>query len=89
LENPAGKMSFYFSAVDDCPCHPDDQPSIGILLFDTRSKVITEYALQDVGKPTGVARYVTRLVKSLPDNLKAVLSSPGQIAAGLEARERR
>jgi hypothetical protein len=51
--------------------------------------VITEYALQDVGKPTGVARYVTRLVKSLPDNLKAVLSSPGQIAAGLEARERR
>jgi hypothetical protein len=82
-------MNFSLSAVDDCLRHTDDQPSIGIILCKTGSKVITEYALRDVAKPIGVARYVTQLVESLPANLEGVLPSPEQIAAELKAREGR
>ena len=84
----AGKMDFYLSAVDDRLRHADDQPSIGIVLCKTRSKVITEYALRDTAKPIGVARYVTQLVESLPANLEGVLPSPEQIAAEFRAKEK-
>lgn len=53
--------------------HPADNPSIGIILCKTRSKLIAEYALRDLAKPVGVARYVTRLVEALPDDLKGKL----------------
>ena len=33
----AGKMNFYLSAVDDVMRHPDDQPSIGIILCKTKN----------------------------------------------------
>jgi predicted nuclease of restriction endonuclease-like (RecB) superfamily len=35
----AGKMNFYLSAVDDLLRHPDDQPSIGIILCRTRNRL--------------------------------------------------
>ena len=34
----AGKMNFYLSAVNDLLRHPDDQPSIGIILCKTRER---------------------------------------------------
>lgn len=74
----AGKMNFYLSAVDDLLRHSDDKPSIGIILCKTRSRVIAEYALRDLAKPVGVARYKTRLVESLPDNLKGDLPTVEQ-----------
>lgn len=80
----AGKMNFYLSAVDDKVRHPDDKPSIGIILCRTRSKVIAEYALRDVAKPVGVARYVTRLVQSLPQRLQKTLPSVGALKKELK-----
>jgi predicted nuclease of restriction endonuclease-like (RecB) superfamily len=62
----AGKMNFYLSAVDDRLRHPDDKPSIGLILCKTRNKIIAEYALRDMAKPVGIARYVTRLIEELP-----------------------
>jgi predicted nuclease of restriction endonuclease-like (RecB) superfamily len=79
----AGKMNFYLSAVDDLLCHPDDKPSIGLILCKSRNKIIAEYALRDVAKPVGVARYVTRLVESLPAKLKGALPAPKEIEAEL------
>jgi len=83
----AGKMNFYLSAVDDLLRHPDDKPSIGIILCKTRSRVIAEYALRDLAKPVGVARYKTRLVEALPDNLKGELPTVEQIQKELSATE--
>ncbi len=40
----AGKMNFYLSAIDDVIRHPDDQPSIGIILCKGRNKVTVEYS---------------------------------------------
>jgi len=79
----AGKMNFYLSAVDDLLRHPDDKPSIGIILCKTRGQVVAEYALRDVTKPVGVARYNTRLVEALPDNFKNELPTIEQIQAEL------
>jgi predicted nuclease of restriction endonuclease-like (RecB) superfamily len=84
----AGRMNFYLSAVDDLLRHPDDKPSIGIILCKTRSRVIAEYALRDLAKPVGVARYKTRLVESLPDDLKGKLPTVQQIQKELAGPEK-
>jgi predicted nuclease of restriction endonuclease-like (RecB) superfamily len=75
----AGKMNFYLSAVDDLMRHPNDQPSIGIILCKTRNKMIAEYALRDVKKPVGVSSYVTRLVEKLPQKFEGMLPSVKEI----------
>jgi hypothetical protein len=49
----AGKMNFYLSAVDEQLRHPDDGPSIGIILCKSRNELIVEYALRDTAKPMG------------------------------------
>jgi predicted nuclease of restriction endonuclease-like (RecB) superfamily len=70
----AGKMNSYLSAVDDLMRHPDDAPTIGLLLCkDSRNKLKIEYALRDVKKPIGVAEWQTRLVESLPKKLRGSL----------------
>ncbi len=46
-------MNFYLSDVDDMLWHPDDQPSIGIILCRTKNEVVAEYALRDPAKPVG------------------------------------
>jgi len=79
----AGKMNFYLSAVDDLLRHPDDKPSIGLILCKTRNTIVAEYALRDLAKPVGVARYVTRLVEKLPARLKGALPAPRDIEAEL------
>lgn len=79
----AGKMNFYLSAVDDAFRHPDDKPSIGLILCKTRNKIIAEYALRDLAKPVGIAHYVTRLIETLPTNLKHALPTPHDIEAEL------
>ncbi|HEY6271359.1 MAG TPA: PDDEXK nuclease domain-containing protein, partial [Terriglobales bacterium] len=53
----SGKMNFYLSAIDDLLRHPDDKPSIGIILCKSKNKVVAEYALRDLRKPVGVSEY--------------------------------
>ena len=67
----AGKMNFYLSAVDDLLRHPDDQPTIGLILCKTRDSIVAEYALRDIHKPIGISEY--RLAESLPETLKGNL----------------
>ena len=69
----AGKLNFYLTAVDEQLRHSDDRPSIGLLLCKSRNNVVAEYALRDVHKPIGVAKY--RLGEHLPEALQAALPS--------------
>jgi predicted nuclease of restriction endonuclease-like (RecB) superfamily len=80
----AGKMNFYLSAVDDLMRHPDDRPSIGIILCKSRNRVVAEYALRDLAKPVGISSYVTRLIESLPAAFRGSLPSTEELAAKLE-----
>ena len=76
----AGKMNFYLSAVDDQMRHADDAPTIGLLLCkDSQNKLKVEYALRDVKKPIGVAQWQTRLVESLPKNLRGSLPTIAEL----------
>jgi hypothetical protein len=79
----AGKMNFYLSAVDDLLRHPDDKPSIGLILCREKSRITAEYALRDIRKPIGVADWRTRIVESLPRHLRGSLPTIAQIEAGL------
>lgn len=81
----AGKMNFYLSAVDDQLRHPDDKLSIGLILCRTRSKVVAEYALRNVGTPMGIARYTTQLVESLPAEFRGSLPSLSELETELRS----
>lgn len=67
----AGKMNFYLAAVDDLLRHPDDQPSIGIILCKAKNRIIAEYALRNMTTPMGISEF--RLLEALPENLKGNL----------------
>lgn len=75
----AGKMNFYLSAVDAQMRHKEDQPTIGLLLCQENNRITVEYALRDVKKPIGVAQWKTKLVDSLPKNLRSVLPTIEQL----------
>ncbi|MBF0119135.1 MAG: DUF1016 family protein [Desulfobacterales bacterium] len=78
----AGKMNFYCSAVDDLLRHHNDQPTIGLILCQTKNKIFAEYALRDINKPIGISEY--ELTRSLPVNLKPSLPSIEDIEKELE-----
>jgi len=80
-------MNFYLSAVDAQMRHPDDQPSIGLLLCKEKKKLVVEYALRDVRKPIGVARWETRIVESLPKELKGSLPTIAELEAELAPKK--
>lgn len=72
-----GKLSFYMAAVDAQLKHPQDGPTIGLLLCKSKNKIVAEYALRDNARPIGVAEY--QLVESLPAELQTSLPSIEQI----------
>ena len=73
----AGKMNFYLSAVDDSMRTESDNPTIGLLICESKSKIIAEYALRGMSQPIGIAEYV--LSTEVPDNLKPILPTIDEI----------
>jgi len=74
----AGKMNFYLSAIDTQLRHPEDAPSIGIILCKQRNEVVVEYALRDSAKPMGVSQYVVS--EALPAPLQKELPTAEELA---------
>ncbi len=76
----AGKMNFYLSAVDDLLRHPDDRPSVGLVLCREKegsNRMLLEYAIRGLEKPIGVSEY--QLTRALPDDLKPSLPTVEEI----------
>ncbi|MBW2310912.1 MAG: DUF1016 family protein [Deltaproteobacteria bacterium] len=84
-----GQLNLYLSAVDDLMRHPDDKPTIGLLLCKGKNRIVAEYALRGLAKPIGVADWETRLTETLPDDLQGILPSIEEIEAELAGREER
>ena len=80
-----GKMNFYCSVVDDRLRHAADQPTIGLILYQDRKKVVAEYALRGVRKPIGISEY--QLTRALPRELKSVLPTIEEIEKELSGGE--
>jgi len=82
----AGKMNFYLAAVDDMLRHPDDAPSIGLILCKQKGhKLMAEYALRNMSTPIGVSEY--QITESLPDTLKSSLPTVEQLEQELAGVE--
>lgn len=79
----AGKMNFYCSVVDDQLRHPQDAPTIGLILCQTKDRILAEYALRDINKPIGVADY--ELTRALPETLASSLPSIEDLEAELSS----
>ena len=79
-----GKMNFYLSTIDDLLLHPDDEPSIGLILCKDRNSIIVEYALRDTNKPIGVSRY--KLSGSLPKAVRGLFPSVEDLEAELAGK---
>lgn len=81
----AGKMNFHLSAADDMLRHPDDQPSIGLILCKAKNGIVAEYALRDIRKPLGIAEF--RHLEKLPEQLKGTLPTIEEIELELAGSE--
>ena len=78
-----GQVNLYLSACDDLLRHPDDQPTIGLLLCREKNKVVVEYALRGLKTPIGVAGWQTKIVEKLPKALRGKLPTVKEIEAEL------
>jgi predicted nuclease of restriction endonuclease-like (RecB) superfamily len=73
----AGKMNLYLSAVDDTLKTEDENPTIGILLCKSKSKIVAEYALRGMTQPIGIAKY--EIDKAIPKEIKTDLPTIEEI----------
>lgn len=72
-----GKMNYYLTLLDRIEKAPDEEPSIGLILCAEKDHLDVEVALQDIGKPIGVAEYQYLLPKE--ELLKIVSSEMDKI----------
>ena len=67
----AGKLSFYLAAVNRMMRTPIEGPSIGVLLCESRSGPIVEFALENTNQPIGVSTY--QVTRELPAPIREEL----------------
>lgn len=69
------QLGMYMTAVDRLLAHPDDKPTLGLLLVREKNQVLVEYALSGTTHPISVAEWETQLTRALPDDLRGSLPS--------------
>ena len=77
------QLTMYMNIVDDLMRHPDDKPSIGLLLVKEKNHTVAKYALAGNSKPIGIAEWQQQITESLPDELKSSLPTIEQIESEL------
>lgn len=78
------QLGMYMTAVDKLLKHPDDKPTIGLLLVRGKNEVLVEYALGGMSHPMGVAEWETQLTQTLPDNLRDSLPTVEELEEELK-----
>lgn len=79
------QLNLYQNVINDVLRHPDDKPTIGLLLVKGKNKTVVEYSLSGFQNPIGVADWQEQLTKELPENLKASLPTIEEIERELDA----
>lgn len=83
----AGQINFYLSALDETLKAKSDNPSIGLILCRTRSKIVAEWSLRKVNTPIGVSEY--KLTTSIPKGLEPSLPTIEEIEDELSKPKKR
>lgn len=76
------KMSFYLTALDEQLKDESDNPSIGIILCQSKCNKIVDYTLKYINKPVGVSEY--KVLNELSNNLIKNLPTEKEINTYLE-----
>lgn len=77
------QLGMYMTAVDRLLAHPDDKPTLGLLLVREKNRVLVEYALGNSAQPISVAEWETQLTRALPKELQGSLPTIEEIEAEL------
>jgi len=77
----AGKLNFYCNVVNDRLKQPADNPTIGLILCQERSRLLAEYSFAGIDKPIGISTY--ELTRALPRGLRSALPTVEEIEAEL------
>jgi len=77
------QLGMYMTAVNRLLTHPDDKPTLGLLLVREKNRVLVEYALAGSTQPISVAEWETQLTRALPQELQDSLPTIEQIEAEL------
>ena len=75
------QLGVYMHAVDKLLTHPDDKPTIGLLLVRTKNRILVEYALAGSRQPISVSQWETQLMRQLPEDMRGSLPSIEEIEA--------
>lgn len=78
------QLNMYQNVVNDILRHPDDKPTIGLLLVKGKNKTVVEYSLAGYHNPIGVAEWQNQITQSLPEELQSSLPSIEEIEKELE-----
>lgn len=78
------QLNMYQNVVNDVLRHPDDQPTIGLLLVKGKNETVVEYSLAGYQNPIGVAEWKNQIAKALPEELRGSLPSIEEIEKELE-----
>ena len=73
------QLNMYQNAVNDILKHPDDKPTIGLLLVKGKNQTVVEYSLTGYQNPIGVAEWKNQITESLPEEFRSSLPSIEEI----------
>jgi len=73
------QLNMYQNVVNDILRHPDDKPTIGLLLVKGKNRTVVEYSLAGYTNPIGVADWQNQLAAVLPDDIKSSLPTIEEI----------
>jgi predicted nuclease of restriction endonuclease-like (RecB) superfamily len=80
----AAQLNMYQNIVNKVLRHPDDRPTIGLLLVKGKNRTVVEYSLMGYTNPIGVADWQEQLTRELPDDLKPDLPTVEEIERELD-----
>jgi predicted nuclease of restriction endonuclease-like (RecB) superfamily len=75
-----GQVLAYVGAVDDLLRHPQDAPTIGLILCKGKNGNLAEYVLRGVSAPIGISDFVTTLPADLETDLPTVAQLEAELA---------
>lgn len=78
------QIGVYLAAVDNLLKHPGDEPTIGLLLCKSKDNIMAEWALSSSNRPIGISSYTTKLIETLPKELKGKLPTIEEIETELK-----
>lgn len=78
------QLNMYQNVVNTLLRHPNDNPTIGLLLVKGKNKTVVEYSLEGYNNPIGVADWKNELGKEISGDIQSCLPSIEQIERELE-----